>query len=161
MAKVLIVDDEPDVLNALARSLRIAGHEVTKANSSADAIEAAREHPFELVVLDYIMPTMSGIELLNKLREVIPSVRSIVVSGKLDAGVAEEDLTTELRDKVEVDVYLHKPVENVKLLENIRVLLDESKEKDWKAIAKRNLYEKKNTKAIRDVERSINARKKK
>jgi len=161
MAHVLVVDDETDVLNALARSLRLDGHEVTRAGTAADAIAAAREHPFELVVLDYIMPTMSGVELLNRLREVIPAIRSILVSGKLDSDVAEEDLAADLRDLVEVDLYLHKPVETAKLLESVRILLNESVEKDWKSLAKRNLYQKKKTKTIRQVEKSMNARKKK
>ncbi len=161
MAKVLVVDDEPDVLNALARALRLAGHEVSKSSSPDEAIGLAREHPFDLAILDYIMPAMTGVDLLNRLRELHPTIKSIIVSGKLDAQVEEAALTEELRNSVEADVYLHKPIENQKLLANVKSLMEAPVDEDWKSVAKRNLYKPKKASHIRRLERSINTRRKK
>jgi DNA-binding NtrC family response regulator len=90
MANILVVDDERDVLEALARALKLAGHNVTKATTATEAISVARDHSFDLVILDYIMPSMSGIALLNKIRVLQPTIRSIIVSGKIDSQLSEE-----------------------------------------------------------------------
>jgi CheY-like chemotaxis protein len=100
MANILVVDDEIDVLEALARALRIAGHTLATAASAADALQLCADHTFDVVVLDYIMPSMSGIELLNKIRAYQPTIRSVIVSGKIDAQVSEETLAAELRNRI-------------------------------------------------------------
>lgn len=159
MANILVVDDEPDVLDALARALKLAGHNVTKATTATEAIALSDDHSFDLVVLDYIMPSMSGIELLNKIRGVQPTIRSVIVSGKIDSQVSEEAIVAELRDSIEADSYLHKPLDNTKLLEAIRQLLEESRDRDWKQVAERNLKAKKRGADVKSAERRLNRHK--
>jgi DNA-binding response OmpR family regulator len=155
MANILIVDDEPDVLNALARALKLAGHSVKQAASAADAIAMSADHMFDLVVLDYIMPEMTGIALLNELRGCQATIRSIVVSGKIDSEVSEEEIGVELRDSIEADVYLHKPLDNAKLVDVVRKLLEQSEDRDWKQIADRNLKAKKKSSQIKRAEKGM------
>jgi len=152
MANILIVDDEPDVLEALARALRLAGHTVSTALDAEKALTLSTEYSFDLVVLDYLMPSMSGIELLNKIRTFRPTIRSIIVSGKIDNDVSEESITSELRDRIEADIYLHKPLANPTLLDAINELLTKSEAADWVSIAERNLKARKTQADVRAAE---------
>lgn len=155
MANILVVDDEPDVLQALARALRIAGHIVSTATDAREALALSTEHSFDLVVLDYIMPSMSGIELLNRIRTYRPRIRSVIVSGKIDTQINEESIATELRDRIEADIYLHKPLDNSKLLQAIAHLLTNNEPSDWETIAERNVNAKKTSAEVRTAESAL------
>ena len=60
MAHVLVVDDDPDLQDALAEAVAIAGHDVRVASNGKEALEVMRRHPVELVLLDLMMPVMDG-----------------------------------------------------------------------------------------------------
>jgi DNA-binding response OmpR family regulator len=66
--RILILEDEPDVLEVLKLMLEYEGHRVVTAQTGATAIATAREKPFDVVVLDISMPDMSGIEVAQALR---------------------------------------------------------------------------------------------
>lgn len=155
MANILVVDDEADVLEALARALRLSGHTVNTANTAAKALALCEDHSFDIAVLDYIMPTMSGIELLNEIRRYIPTIRSVIVSGKIDAQVSEEAVSAELRNRIEADAYLHKPVDNPRLLETIKPLVDKVESRSWVEIAERNVNAKKRKADVKSAEHSL------
>ncbi len=69
MKKVLIVDDEPDVLEVLGRRLTQAGYQVIKAQNGEDGILKAKKELPNLIILDIIMPDMDGGSVANKLKE--------------------------------------------------------------------------------------------
>jgi CheY-like chemotaxis protein len=85
------------------------------------------------------MPWMSGIELLNKIRGYQPTIRSVIVSGKIDSQLSEEAIAADLKDSIEADSYLHKPLDNPKLLDTVKHLLEASQSRNWKEIAERSL----------------------
>ncbi|WP_203737772.1 response regulator [Actinoplanes cyaneus] len=68
MGRILVVDDEPDLLFILRRVFTRAGHEVTEADNGAAALAAVQQSPPDLVVTDIMMPVMSGVELIRALR---------------------------------------------------------------------------------------------
>ena len=70
---ILIVDDEQDILDILAFNLRSAGYEVRTAESAAEAL-AAEPQTFDLLLLDVMMPGMSGFELARQLGGVVPVI---------------------------------------------------------------------------------------
>src|SRR5262245_23525624 len=63
---VLIVDDELKIRQALARALSDEGHDVVATGSPADALRLLNERPFNLLVVDNLMPEMSGLELIRQ-----------------------------------------------------------------------------------------------
>ena len=67
-AKLLVVEDEPNILELLAASLRYAGFEVVTAAAGTDAVQAAQRHRPDLIVLDVMLPDMDGFEVLHRLR---------------------------------------------------------------------------------------------
>jgi CheY-like chemotaxis protein len=66
--KILLVDDSKPILHENARVLRAAGYEVVCAEDGQSALEMAREHKPDLILLDMILPKMSGPEVLNHLK---------------------------------------------------------------------------------------------
>jgi two-component system, response regulator RegA len=78
--KILLVDDDENLRERLARSLRDRGHEVTTAASAQDALIAFERDPPDQVVLDLKMPDRSGLELLRDLRERDPELPVVMLS---------------------------------------------------------------------------------
>src|SRR5262249_52466317 len=67
-ARLLVVEDEPNILELLAASLRYAGFEVLTAADGTEAVQAAQRHRPDLIVLDVMLPDMDGFEVLRRLR---------------------------------------------------------------------------------------------
>ncbi|WP_424536517.1 response regulator transcription factor [Sphaerisporangium viridialbum] len=67
-ARLLVVEDDPNILELLAASLRFAGFEVTPAGSGAQAVEAAQRRRPDLIVLDVMLPDMDGFDVVRRLR---------------------------------------------------------------------------------------------
>ena len=68
MARILIVDDEPDIVNLLERILLARGHKVTKARDGAEALARASSDPPDLVLIDRNLPKIDGNEVCKRLR---------------------------------------------------------------------------------------------
>ncbi len=134
-SRILIVDDEKLVLDGFRTALELDGFAVWTAQDPPTALKLAQEASFDLIVLDFIMRGMDGLELLARIRKHQPLVRSIVISGKVDSGKSEEDLTKTLGEQVEADLYLHKPLSNERLIAAVRGLLTDAGAGDWKEIA--------------------------
>jgi DNA-binding response OmpR family regulator len=134
--RILIVDDEVDELVAWEQLLRRQGYVVRTASTPDAALQSCDEHRFDLVVLDYVIPKMKGLEILSRIRKKLPLVRSILISGKLDKKLEERDIRESIRNEMEVDKYLHKPASNEALLAAITELLNErSSSRPWDEIA--------------------------
>src|ERR1700759_3276960 len=84
MTRVLVVDDEPQILRALRINLRARQYEVNVAATGAEALQVAAAHPPDLVLLDLGLPDMDGVEVIGGLRG-WTSVPVIVLSGRADS----------------------------------------------------------------------------
>jgi two-component system, OmpR family, KDP operon response regulator KdpE len=84
VSRVLIVDDEPQILRALRINLRARQYEVHTAATAADALAVAAAHPPDLVILDLGLPDMDGVEVIGGLRG-WTSAPIIVLSGRADS----------------------------------------------------------------------------
>jgi two-component system KDP operon response regulator KdpE len=113
MTRVLVVDDEPQILRALRINLRARQYEVTIAANGTQALDEAAAHPPDLVILDLGLPDMDGVEVIGGLRG-WTAVPIIVLSGRADS-----------TDKVEAldagaDDYVTKPFGMDELLARMR-----------------------------------------
>jgi two-component system, OmpR family, KDP operon response regulator KdpE len=113
VTRVLVVDDEPQILRALRINLRVRQYEVYTAATGAQALEEAAAHPPDLVILDLGLPDMDGVEVIGGLRG-WTAAPIIVLSGRADS-----------TDKVEAldagaDDYVTKPFGVEELLARMR-----------------------------------------
>src|SRR6478609_6042476 len=80
--RMLVVDDDPEILRAVSRTLRAAGHEVDLAAQGTEAIERIGTHPYDVVLSDIAMPGMDGVKLLQAIRSKDLHVPVILVTGE-------------------------------------------------------------------------------
>lgn len=111
--KILIVDDNPELLNLLTQLFEDAGYQVLAAPKGKPAVELAKEHQPALAVLDILLPDMMGQHLADALRRSQPQLPLIFISGVFKGGKH----ATEARQKYGVVAYFEKPFEAQKLLE--------------------------------------------
>ncbi len=81
MAKILIIDDDELVLNALSNVLHQAGHELFITADGPRSIALFKEHHPDVVILDLGLPTTSGLDVLTDIREIHPDAKVIMISG--------------------------------------------------------------------------------
>jgi PAS domain S-box-containing protein len=119
MNKILLIDDEPDILRVLGISLKADGYDVTPALNGAEGLEAfTREKP-PIVITDIKMPGMNGIEVLEKIKEINPDTEVIIITGHGDIDNAIESLKYGASD------FINKPVRD----EALSIALARAKEK--------------------------------
>jgi EAL domain-containing protein (putative c-di-GMP-specific phosphodiesterase class I) len=104
MPTVLVVDDTPEVRNAVRRILARAGYDVICAEGGAEALAITAERDLHAAVVDYNMPGMDGLTLLVRLGEVQPAMVRVLVSGELDV-----DVVMAAVNRGDISGVLHKP----------------------------------------------------
>ncbi len=88
--RLLLVDDEENILHALRRTLRKEPFEIETASNAREAAEKFYERPFDIVISDYKMPGVNGLEFLKWVRDNYPDTIRIVLTGQADLEVAVE-----------------------------------------------------------------------
>lgn len=116
-AKLLVVDDEPNILELLATSLRFAGFEVVTASNGREALEKAETEAPDLAVLDVMMPDLDGFTVVRKLRSAGRVFPVLFLTAKDDT----EDKVTGLT--VGGDDYVTKPFSLDEVVARIRAVL--------------------------------------
>ena len=79
--KILLVDDEERLLNSMGQRLALMGFEVMKASSGTKAIEIAKKTKIDLAIVDLKMPDMDGLITITKLKEIIPDLKTVLLTG--------------------------------------------------------------------------------
>ncbi len=88
--KILVADDDPTLRSELAELLRGDGHEVEVASDGGQALERLESEPFELALLDLVMPRATGLEILHRLKVVRPDTAVVMITGHGSVDVAVE-----------------------------------------------------------------------
>jgi CheY-like chemotaxis protein len=118
MARILVVDDEPDERFLVGRALRKQGHEVTVAENGAAGLEAVQEWVPDLIVTDIMMPVMDGVEFIRRLRgdSAVAGIPILAASGDTHlAGAA--------------DAILNKPYDEQVLVTIVNTLLEKGRDR--------------------------------
>jgi len=117
MKKVLIIDDSPFIAMEIKNIVTERGYEVIgHARSGEDGIKKFEELKPDFVTIDIIMPGIDGIETAQRIREIDPCARMIMLSSLCDDATMKELEAAELRHVVE------KPIDAEKLIEELDVL---------------------------------------
>lgn len=100
---VLVVDDERDILEYIHDLLTAEGYAVTTLDDPKQALERIREEIFHIVMLDLMMPAMSGLELLQQIREIDDDIAVIILTGHPSYETAQTAIASD------VSAYIEKP----------------------------------------------------
>jgi DNA-binding response OmpR family regulator len=116
---ILIVDDDPDLVELLRLALTNAGYKTQSAANGADALRTARRSPPDLVVLDLVLPKLNGFNVCSALREdpatsVVPIIMMTVLPGEFPRLTGME---------MGANAYLNKPFQIEEMLTLVRNLL--------------------------------------
>src|SRR3989338_1160093 len=118
--KALVIDDEPFIKNILTILLEMEGYSVSPFDNGLDAIKEAKKSKYNIIISDYFLPHMNGIELIQKVRELHPYIASILITG-----VGDEQTIIDAFTKGHVNSYLTKPFSNEEILKITRLALKE------------------------------------
>ena len=117
---VLLVDDEPNIVNALRRSLRDEDYDIYVAHNGQEALELLKHQKIDLVVSDQIMPGMTGVELLKRVRLRYPDTARMMLTGNANLNMAADAINFG-----EVDRMLVKPWEEAELKFSLQLCLEQ------------------------------------
>lgn len=124
VSKILVIDDDKNILKTLALTLEAEGYKVDTAKNGEEAIAKSYIHFYNLAIVDWRLPDMTGIELLGKLKETTPKMMKIMLTGYPSMGVAIDAVNKH------ADAFLVKPPNIDELLVKIRELLGLQEEAD-------------------------------
>ncbi|KPQ15476.1 MAG: two component signal transduction system family response regulator [Algoriphagus marincola HL-49] len=118
MSKILIVDDEPNILLSLEYLLKKDGHRVFIARDGEEAIGIVDKDSPSLVILDIMMPKVDGYEVCKYIKNQDPSVKVIFLSAKSKKQDIQKGLA------IGADLYLTKPFVNKDLVAKVKAILN-------------------------------------
>ncbi|MCG3118722.1 MAG: Regulatory protein AtoC [bacterium] len=118
MAKILVVDDEPNVSRSLALNLTVAGYQVQEAQSGEEAIRLAEKEIYDLVLCDLRLAKMNGIEVLHRIKQGSPDTEVLLMTAFAAVETAVQAMKAGAYD------YIAKPFQHDELLLTVRKALE-------------------------------------
>jgi CheY-like chemotaxis protein len=112
--RVLLVDDEEELVTTLVERLEIRGHAAVGVLAGADAIARVQEQTFDVAVLDLKMPGEDGVEIMKRLKRICPGLPIILLTGHMSEGASERAM------QAGADDYIIKPVDIEDLVAKLR-----------------------------------------
>jgi two-component system alkaline phosphatase synthesis response regulator PhoP len=117
--KILLVDDEPDILEILSYNLSAEGYTISTASNGLEAVKKAKKQQPHLIIMDVMMPEMDGIEACEKIRN-LPELKDTVITFLTARG---EDYSQVAGFEAGADDYITKPIKPKVLVSKIKSLL--------------------------------------
>lgn len=124
--KILLVDDEPDILEIVGYNLSSEGYTVVTAENGLEAVKKAKKEKPQLIILDVMMPEMDGIEACEQIRA-IPEFKNVIVTFLTARG---EDYSQVAGFEAGADDYITKPIKPKVLVSKVKALLRRYKEQE-------------------------------
>jgi CheY-like chemotaxis protein len=118
MAKILWADDEIDLLKPHIIFLTNKGYDITPVNSGIDAIDKLEKERFDIVFLDEMMPGMTGLEALAKIKQTWPNLPVVMITKSEEEHIMEDAIGSKIAD------YLIKPINPNQVLLSVKKILD-------------------------------------
>ena len=118
--RILVVEDDPAILNGLMDVLVFNGYEVDGIDDGQDGLQTALDRPFDLVILDVMLPSLDGFSICRQIRERRPSQGILMLTAK----GAEDDVVTGF--KAGADDYVCKPFSLRELMVRVEAILRRS-----------------------------------
>lgn len=112
--RILLIDDEMEFVTTLAERLEIRGFSTTTAGDGETALALIRKHTFDVVILDLFMPGMNGLETLKHIRQMVPGLPVILLTGHGSTREGMEGMRLGAMD------YLMKPLAIEDLMEKLQ-----------------------------------------
>ena len=112
--RILLVDDEEDFVQALSERLEMRDYDVTTSLSGEDAIAKIKQYNYDVVILDVLMPGLTGIDVLREVKGIKPLTEVIMLTGHATVETAIEGM------KLGANDYLMKPCETEDLVSKIQ-----------------------------------------
>lgn len=129
MAKILIVEDDPTVANAVQEALTAGGHLVEHVVTGEDAIYRLKYFHYDLAILDWVLPDISGVSVCQTFRSEGGKIPVLMLTGRSDTSDKVEALD------IGADDYLTKPFSYRELMARVRAMLRRPSEMDSKSIS--------------------------
>jgi CheY-like chemotaxis protein len=126
-AKIMVVDDDPDMRETLEMILGSAGYTVVTACNGEECLIRLKEEQPDLLILDLLMPKMDGFEVCKALKDPRRAKYAhmpIIILSSIREGVSQRRYELETGVQLDVDDYVEKPVESKVLLERVGRILD-------------------------------------
>lgn len=124
--RILLVDDEPDILEIVGYNLTQAGYQISTASNGKEAVKQAIKVKPHLIIMDVMMPEMDGMEACEQIRE-IPDLKDVIITFLT---ARNEDYSQVAGFEVGADDYIAKPIKPKLLVSKVKGLLRRLKEED-------------------------------
>ncbi|MCB9099185.1 MAG: response regulator [Anaerolineales bacterium] len=123
--KILVIDDEQDILNLIRLSLEPAGFRILRTTRPEEGLELARREKPDLLILDIMMPGLNGLDLLRRIRRnpALAQIPVIIVSARVSSADQIRMLQIAFDVESEVDAYVGKPFDPGYLLKTVKTVL--------------------------------------
>ena len=117
-SNLLLVDDDPFILEGIGADLELNGYQVTRASSGELAVDLLEQMEFDLVITDLVMETTDGIQVLMRAKEIKPDTQVIILTGYGDLNSAIKAMRNQADD------YLLKPCESQEMIFRVKNCLE-------------------------------------
>jgi len=122
--QILVIDDDQDLCRVLSNFLKKSNYEVDVAHKAAEGLELLRSNNYDLVLCDYRLPDMTGVEALQKIKVLSPDAAVIIITGYSDVHIAVQTFRYGAND------YVTKPLYPDELLVTVKETIQKNQEKN-------------------------------
>ena len=112
--KVLLVDDEKELLEVVAERMRLLGMDVSTTTSPWIALKMVEKEPYDAVVMDLVMPGMGGVAVLKAIKQMHPDIQVILLTGHADIELSKQALKLGALDVMEKPADLKALTDKIK-----------------------------------------------
>jgi CheY-like chemotaxis protein len=120
MARILVVDDVEEAVDAIRKVLEKSGHEILAYTDELAAIDHVKNHPVDLAILDIKLKKMDGVEVLGRLKEVQSGIKAIMLTGYPTHASVEEAM------RLGAQAYCTKPIDRNELERKVNQVLSQA-----------------------------------